>query len=210
MKKDTKKQSTNAEEIIEELKQYETDGIVMEIVDADGKIIYENKKVNIKIDYIDEKYIVEVSSEDEDKLEKMREMLKEKEGAVRFIERRIRGHISRRVKAQMKKCVRTMKVEDESLHERFKEAGPYSYLMLETFIREISLKNVREEEIREKEVKGFRILGEGVLLEYSEIKGVDYLEEGELWSSKATSERQEGRVLDVYTIDYAKKYYEVE
>lgn len=210
MKKDTKEQLRNREEIIEELKQYETDGIVIEIVGADGKIIHESKNMSIEMDYIDGEYIVELSSEDEDELEKTRKMLKEKEGALRFKERRIRGHLNRRVKRQMKKCVRTMKVEDESLHERFKENGPYNYLMLETLITEMSLKDVREEEVSNKGVKGFRILGEGVLFEYSEIKGVDYLEEGRLWSSKAESERQEGRVLDIYTKDYAKKYYEVE
>lgn len=210
MKKDTKEQWRHREAIDEELKQHETDGIVMEIVDADGKIIHENKKISIEMDYIDGEYMVQLLWEDEDELQKIREMLKEKKGTLRFREQRIRGHIYRRVNTQMKKCVRTMKVEDESLHERFKEVGPYNYLMLETFITEMSLKNIRREEVSEKEVKRFRILGEGVLFEYSEIKGVDYLEEKRLWSSKAESERQEGRVLDIYTIDYAKKYYEVE
>lgn len=208
--KNDKEELERWEKIDRELKQYETDKPVMEVLDADGKIIHENKKMSIQMDYIDGEYIVELSSEDEGELEKIREMLKEKKGMLRFREQRIRGHLYRRVNTQMKKCVRTMKVEDESLHERFKEVGPYNYLMLETFITEMLLKNIRREEISEKEVKGFRILGEGVLFEYSEIKGVNYLQEKRLWSSKAESERQEGRVLDIYTVDYAKKYYEVE
>lgn len=196
------------EKVMNRIKEEETKKAMMEIV-IEEKTIPLDWEVNTPFNKDSWLYEFQIVCEDAESAKKTEDVLRKNRGVLRTTEKKLRGHIYSWVENKMKKCVRTMKVEEEGLTYSLSAIRPYNYSMMEWDVKEVPLDKAVIEVIEEKNTYIIKISGPISKEDFSEIKAVTYIHDGHIFCLKASSERQEGRVLSVYTKEYAK-FYEVE
>lgn len=196
------------EKVMNRIKEEETKKAMMEIV-TEEKATSLDWEVSIRFNKDSWSYEFEVACEDAESAKKREDVLRKNRGVLRTTEKKLRGHIYSWVENKMKKCVRTMKVKEEGLKYSLSAIRPYNYSMMEWDVKEVPLDKAVIEVIEEKNIYIIKVSGPISKQDFSEIKAATYIHDGHIFCLMASSERQEGRVLSVYTKEYAK-FYEIE